>query len=135
MRLGLDIGGAISKYPDVFRDLVDTCSHPDSKVTIFVVSDMHDHAKMVDMLQRNKINVPPERIISADYKTHGELCKAVVCDQHNIDMLIDDFPGYVGARGRPKARLLVMPDPHEPYYDDSWQTDGSEGDFGRRKRT
>ena len=32
------------------------------------------------------------------------------------------------------VRLLVMPHPTEPYYHDDWETDGSEGKFGRRVR-
>lgn len=49
-------------------------------------------------------------------------------------MLIDDFPGYVATPGSPPVRLLMMPDPGEPYYHDDWRTDGSEGDFGRRRK-
>ena len=44
----------------------------------------------------------------------------------------DDFPAYL-VRGCP-VRLLVQPDLELPYYDDSWQTDGAEGEFGRRQR-
>jgi hypothetical protein len=30
--------------------------------------------------------------------------------------------------------LLVWPNPEEPYYHDDFETDGSEGDFGRRRK-
>ena len=56
-----------------------------------------------------------------------------MCEQLGIDILVDDFPGYV-ADGK-HVGLLVMPNPREPYYHDSWRTDGSEGDFGRRLRS
>jgi len=56
------------------------------------------------------------------------------CKELGIDILIDDFIGYVAVEGAP-VRLLVMPDATKPYYDPNWKTDGSEGDFGRRTST
>ena len=55
-----------------------------------------------------------------------------VLERLYIDVFLDDFPAYV-TRGCP-VRLLVQPDLETPYYDDSWQTDGAEGEFGRRQR-
>ena len=46
----------------------------------------------------------------------------------------DDFVGYMpwdSTFGPAPIRLLVMPDPHKPYWADSWKADGY--DFGRRK--
>lgn len=83
------------------------------------------------MLLKNGLDTP--FIYSADYKTHGENCKKVLCEHLCIDILIDDFIGYI-AEGD-FVRLLVMPDPRKPYYSDDWKTDGSEGDFGRRCST
>lgn len=131
IRVAFDVGGVLSKRPEVFVPLLKALeASPD--VTVFVVSDMHPQARIIDMLARNGILIDPERIISSDYETHGELCKTVVCKDLKIDLLIDDFPGYV-AQGD-HVRLLVMPDPSRPYFADEWQTDGSEGDFGRRKK-
>lgn len=130
MRIGIDIGGVLSKYPDIFRTLMTELKK--TNIEVFVVSDMHDKPKMNAMLQMNGIPVEPDHVISADYKEHGELCKAVVCEQLGIDVMIDDFIGYV-ATG-PSVRLLVMPRPEADYYHESWKTDGSEGDFGRRRR-
>ncbi len=139
MRIAFDIGGVLSKYPDVFRPLLDLLCWrgPDPRYDIeaFVVSDMKPHEKAVAFCHDNGFKVPPERIICADYERHGENCKAVACEELGIDILIDDFPGYVAQIGSPRVRLLVMPDPSLPYYADEWKTDGSEGNFGRRKRT
>src|SRR5947207_14729774 len=76
------------------------------------------------MLDLNEIPFCKQRVRSADYKTHGEMCKAALCEQLGIDILIADFPGYVAAGKH--VGLLVMPNPREPYYHDSWKTDGSE---------
>lgn len=130
MKIGIDIGGVISKYPDLFRKLINTLNGTD--ITIYIVSDMHDHTKMVHMLAINGINIPSERVISANYAEYGEHCKTKVCDELGLDVLIDDFIGYL-ANGK-HVRLLVMPNGDEPYYHDSWKTDGSEGDFGRRRK-
>ena len=130
LRIAFDIGGVLSKYPEQFRTLVSylLCS---MNIEVYVISDMHDHPKMVKMLHDNGMLFPPERVYSADYKTHGERCKTELCEQLGIDILLDDFVGYV-AEGD-FIRLLVMPNCTKPYYDDNWQTDGSEGDFGRHK--
>lgn len=130
MKIGFDVGGVLSKYPQVFGPLIQVLERGGAEV--FVISDMHPAEKILDMLRRNNINVPPERVISANYKELQELCKTKACEELGIDILIDDFIGYVAAGKH--IRLLVMPNPEEPYYHDSWQTDGSEGDFGRRRK-
>ena len=130
MRIGIDIGGALSEYPRILRQLIDVCTS--GGIEIYILSDMQDHDKMVVTLSANGINVPPNRVISANYAAHGESCKAVASKELNLDVLIDDFIGYVATPEAPPLRLLVMPDPSEPYYADEWITDGSEGNFGRR---
>jgi len=140
VRIAFDIGGVLSKFPDVFRPLFRRLALPPACITVlesepielFVISDMHDKDKMGMMLLQNGFDLRPSQIHCADYKAHGEDCKAVLCEQLGIDILIDDFPGYVCQIGSPRVRLLVMPDPSQPYYADEWKTDGSEGDFGRR---
>ncbi len=132
IRLALDIGGVLSRYPDIFRPLVSLMLRPDSGVEVYVISDIKPHTKAVAFCHDNGFLVPPERILCADYAEHGEECKAVVCNDYGIDMLIDDHMGYLCDLGYPPVRLFVMPDPKKPYYADDWKTDGSEGDFGRR---
>lgn len=131
MKIAFDIGGVLSKYPDVFRPLINILVLTQSVVEVHVISDMHDKDKMLKMLYSNAIRVPQERVHSADYKTHGEGCKAELCRELGIDILIDDFAGYVSVPDAPPVRLLVMPDVSKPYYHPTWKTDGSEGDFGR----
>ena len=130
MKIGIDVGGVISKYPSLFKTLIKELSK--TKIEVFIISDMHPISKITDMLALNGIELPAGRVISADYQTHGELCKSVVCKELGIDILIDDFIGYV-AEGE-HLRLLAMPNPKMPYYSDDWKTDGSEGNFGRRPK-
>lgn len=131
MRIAFDIGGTLSKWPGIFRPLVNALCASNS-IEVFVISDMHDVAKMAAMVIGNGMNVDPANVYSADFNKYGECCKAVLCRELKIDMLIDDHGGYVYVPGSPPVRLLVMPDPTQPYYADDWITDGSEGDFGRR---
>jgi hypothetical protein len=137
LKIAFDIGGVLSKYPDTFRRLVDKLrseSAPGipSSVEIYIISDMHDVDMMNNMLLINNINIDKDKIFSADYKNQGEYCKTKLCNELKIDIFIDDFLGYVTEGGY--VRLLVMPDVNKPYYDDTWKTDGSEGDFGRRRK-
>lgn len=131
IRIAFDVGGVLSKHQSI-RDLYTKLWADSSGILPFVISDMHPVEKIIQMLEMNKLPVCPETVFSADYKTHGENCKKVLCEELGIDILIDDFIGYV-AEGK-HVRLLVMPDPNEPYYSDDWKTDGSEGDFGRRRK-
>lgn len=130
MKIAFDVGGVLSKYPQVFRPMIDALLA--GGVPVYIISDMHPVQKIIDMLALNGIAFNEASVHSADYKQHGEKCKAVLCEELGIDLLIDDFPGYVhdGAH----VRLLVMPNTSEPYYHDEWKTDGSEGSFGRRVR-
>ncbi len=131
LRIAFDVGGVLSKRPDVFRPLLRALEGADGDgIEVWIISDMHPVEKIIDLLELNHMPCPLGQVRSADYKRHGEMCKAVLCEELGIDILVDDFPGYV-ATGR-HVRLLVMPSPHEPYYHDDWKTDGSEGNFGRR---
>jgi len=130
IKIAFDVGGVLSKYESI-RLLYSNLFHNNQGIYPFVISDMHPVDKTKNMLKLN--NLPfNDNVYSADYETHGENCKKVLCEQLEIDILMDDFVGYV-AQGK-HVRLLVMPDPNEPYYSDNWKTDGSEGDFGRRKK-
>jgi hypothetical protein len=133
VRVGFDVGGVLSKYPEILVPIVAALA-ASQRVEVHVLSDMHPLAKILDMLGRNGIDVPAERVHSCDYATHGETCKAVKAREIGLDVLLDDFPGYVATPGAPALRLLAMPDPERPYYADDWKTDGSEGDFGRRRK-
>lgn len=130
--IAFDVGGVLSKYPDVWRPLLEKLyTHND--IVVLIISDMHPREKIIQMLMMNNLHFHWANVYSADYATHGEMCKTVLCRQLGVDIMIDDFPGYVAVGDY--VRLLVMPDPTKPYYHDAWVTDGFEGDFGRRKAT
>lgn len=126
MKIAFDVGGVLSKHNSIRQLFQRLQLIHDTRV--YVISDMHPVEKIQKMLKDNGLYTP--FVYSADYNKHGENCKKVLCDELDIDILIDDFIGYV-AEGN-FVRLLVMPDPHKPYYSNDWKTDGSEGDFGRR---
>ncbi len=135
IRIAFDIGGVISKYPDVFQSIIDAFEFADNNdIVPYIISDIHPKEKILAMLRLNNIIIPADRVHSADYNKYGEACKAELCKQLEIDVLVDDFIGYVAPDGAP-IRLLVMPDASRPYYANEWKTDGSEGDFGRRKHS
>lgn len=131
IRHGFDIGGVLSKYPDILRSTVLALLAAPG-IEVHVLTDMPDHAKAVDMVRRNGFPVPPERIHSCDYDQFGEECKAAKARELDLHILWDDFVGYVATVGAPPIRLLVMPDPTRDYYHESWETDGGEDNFGRR---
>lgn len=128
LRIAFDVGGVLSKRPEVFIPLIRALVAGGAEV--YVLSDMHPVENLLDMLQLNGIELPADRVISADYSTHVELCKTMAAEERDLDILIDDFVGYV-AQGN-HIRLLMMPDASRPYYAPTWRTDGTEGDFGRR---
>lgn len=132
MKIAFDIGGVISKYPEIFIPLMYKLHT--SKIEVHIITDMHDRAQTLKMLAMNGIDfIPENRIHNSDYTTHGELCKSVILKELEIDIIIDDHIGYVASEGCP-VRLLVMPDPIRDYYSEDWITDGSEGNFGRRRK-
>lgn len=134
IKIGFDIGGVLSKYPEILRPIVAALA-ASPEIEVHVLSDMHPHAKCVDwVVTRNGFAVLPERIHPCDYAEHGERCKAFKAAEIGLDVLVDDFVGYLAVVGAPPLRLLVMPDPDRDYYHPTWGTDGSEGNFGRRRR-
>lgn len=129
MKIAFDIGGVLSKH-EPLRALYKRLFY--SSRDVFVISDMHPVQKIKDMMTLNGLPFN-DNVFSADYAQYGENCKERICNELGIDILIDDFIGYL-AYGK-HVRLLVMPDPCEPYYSDDWKTDGSEGNFGRRTKS
>ena len=139
-KIAFDIGGTLSKYPDIFRPLINSLLYADRNtseygpVEVYIISDMKPHEKAVAFCHDNGFEIESKRILIADYYKYGEECKAEICKEHKIDILIDDHMGYVSIPDAPLVRLLVMPDPKKPYYHETWIPDGSEGDFGRLKK-
>ena len=129
LRMSFDIGGVLSKYPEVFRPMVTALQR--GGVEVYVITDMHEHEKSVRFVRENGYDIPAERILNSDYLVWGELCKARTIHENRIQLHVDDFAGYCAHNGC--VNLFVWPNPQKPYYADDFKTDGSEGDFGRRK--
>lgn len=130
IRVSFDIGGVLSKQPHIWRPIVRAFQRS-YEIEVFILSDMKPHAKAVSFCHDNGFLIDSENIHCCDYETHGEHCKAVKMKELAIDLHIDDFPGYLATGAL--VRLLVWPDPDHDYYHPDWVTDGSEGNFGRRK--
>lgn len=131
MKIAFDIGGVLSKFPNEFRSLIDTlmASHQ-----IHVITDMHDHTEVVNVLIRNGFKIPSENVHCADYTGKGEYCKAILLKELGIDIFIDDFGPYLtwdSALGPAPIRLMIAPDGFRPYWHPEWQTNDN-CDFGRR---
>ena len=132
IKIGFDIGGVLSKYPDILRPIIAALSvSPD--IEIHVLSDMHPIDKCIDWIRRNELSIINENIHSCDYAIYGEECKAMKAKEIGLHVLIDDFMGYISIANSPILRLFTMPDHTRDYYHESWKTDGSEGNFGRIK--
>jgi hypothetical protein len=129
MKVAFDIGGVLSKYPDIFRPLVKKLLK--AEVDVHIITDMHDLGQIDEMLRLNGFDTSTFHIHSADYATHGEGCKAELLRELGIDIFFDDFIGYVAVPGCP-IRCLVMPDATRPYYHESWKGVPGEPEFGRR---
>jgi hypothetical protein len=136
MRIAFDIGGVISKYPEVCRGLIHALAADVPRHEVFVVTDMHDRTALLETLRRNAICPPvlEVNVLVADYERHGEGCKAVILRDRGIDLLVDDHGGYLAWPwpGPAPMRLLVQPDQRRPYHSHTWRTTDVEGRFGRR---
>lgn len=133
MRVAFDIGGVISKYPIQFKRLYLSLEQEPSN-ECFVITDMHDKNKVVNILKENGFYFRKENVYCANYDKYGEMCKAVLLKELKIDIFIDDFVGYLwwdSSLGEAPIRLLVMPDPTKPYLDKSWVCEDK--GFGRQK--
>ena len=132
MKIAIDIGGVISKYPDIFRELNRALRVRAGTIEVHVVTDMHPIEGVLKTLEDNDIDVSPWRVHVADYGRHGDACKAVLLRDLQIDVFIDDHPGYLVWPWPTPAplRLRVEPDPYRPYWHPGWKCEG--GDFGRR---
>lgn len=135
LRIGVDIGGVLSKYPHELRFLLDRLCHD---VELFVITDMHNKDEVIKTLRNNSFDsfiFSDSNIYCADYQKHGEFCKAVIIKEVGINIFIDDFPGYLNwdsKFGPAPMRLMVQPDPFKPYWHEDWKVE-IESDFGRRK--
>lgn len=134
IRVAFDIGGVLSKYPEVFRPVV--AAFLASGIEVHVVTDMHDRDETLTILRENGFGaIQEENVHDSDYESEGEFCKATILRRLGIDLILDDFPGYLtwdSRFGPAPVRCLVMPDPYRPYWAETWRGDPDAGEFGRR---
>lgn len=132
LRAAFDIGGVISKYPVEFHRLLRSLLVAGAE--IFAITDQPDRGEVLQQLANNGFGfIAAERVLCADYASHGEMCKAILLRDLEIDFLVDDFAGYLAwdsSFGPAPIRLRVEPDAFRPYWHPSWICEG--GDFGRR---
>lgn len=131
LRVALDIGGVMSKYPDVIRAFARALL--DGGALIYVITDMPRHDEVMQMLATNDFGfIQAEYVHCADYKAYGEGCKAELLAALEIDLVLDDCLGYMAIPGR-TVRCLVMPDATQPYWHPTWDAGLANSiDFGRR---
>jgi hypothetical protein len=130
VNVAFDIGGVLSKYPSKFRLLIVQLQH--AGIQVFVITDMHDVDKIYEMLELNDFDMIPKcNVYSADYKTHGDGCKAELLRELEIDLFFDDHLPYMMLPGD-TIQCLVMPTPFKPYWAPEWKVPEGDQDFGRR---
>lgn len=119
IRIGFDIGGVISKYPEEMKLLMRQLGPEVFDVfEVYVVTDMpRDQAEA--MLKDNKIDYDPARLLCGDWTKHGDECKQVLMAENKIDIMIDDRMDYI--TNGPAIGLLVMPRPKVGYYAAGWK--------------
>lgn len=111
MKIAFDIGGVLGKYPGTFIPLIATLQIGGADV--YVLTDIIDQAAAMKILKSHGYDITSEKVICADYKKHGERCKAFCVEQYGIDLLIDDHPGYCVDSGC--IALFVWPNPYIGY--------------------
>ncbi|MEK6860594.1 MAG: hypothetical protein AABY07_01365 [Nanoarchaeota archaeon] len=53
MRISFDIGGVISKYPEIFKKIIEALYYSDG-IDVYILTDMHDRVQIEDQLKRNE---------------------------------------------------------------------------------
>jgi hypothetical protein len=117
IRIGFDIGGVIGKYTQEFAALMQACAQS-PVFEVYVITDM-PRSLASRALSANSIPFEDDHLLCADFAKHGDLCKAVLMEEHSIDMMIDDRPDYITEGVR--IGLCVMPRPRIPYIHPDWK--------------
>ena len=134
MKIAFDIGGVLSKYPKEFKEVI---SHfAGEHENIFIITDQHPKQEVLETLRINGFDfILADNVYCADYAKYGEMCKAIILRDLKIDILVDDFMGYLQwdySWGKAPLRLLVMPDAQSPYWKEDWELLNDTPEFGRR---
>lgn len=123
LKISFDIGGVLSKNPALFREMMRVLEAGGAEV--YVLTDIPDPERAHALLAKNGFDVKHGRILCADWNAHGDMCKAVLAQEHGIQLHIDDFPGYSAGVGTVDGcvSLFTWPDPHAPYYHEDFVPD------------
>lgn len=117
VKMAFDIGGVLSRYPKTMASLVQALHR--GGIELYVVTDMKKDIALQTLRDNNFLQwFDEDHVLSADWSTHGDLCKTVLCEEHGIQILVDDRPDYV-AQGA-FVGLALSPRPHQAYYHLSW---------------
>jgi hypothetical protein len=116
MKIGFDIGGTISRYPEKMKELMTILKKGGAQVC--VITDIpYDQA--CQLCLDNEIPVLASQIHSCNWSEHQDLCKTLKCEELKVDFLIDDRPDYCAVGDF--IGLVLAPRPKtRPYYSDSW---------------
>lgn len=115
-RIGIDIGGVISKYPAEFKALIRALSQS-TEFEVFIITDMpKSDARIV--LKDNHIDICDSKLLCSDWIKDGDLCKTVLMKEHKIDIMIDDRLDYIMQGVH--LGLFVIPRPESGYFAKEW---------------
>jgi hypothetical protein len=115
LRVGIDIGGVLSKYPVRIKELIATLRRGGAEV--FIITDMPEDTAL-RLLNKNNLAFLP--VLCADWAKYQELCKTVLATEANLDIVIDDYAPYV-AEGE-FIGMTVSPKPRLQYDGPGWNT-------------
>lgn len=141
MKIGFDVGGVISKYPNEFKRIISSFNYENESssghgiIDLYIISDIFPIDYTWQMLVKNGISYyfDKKNVHSANYEKYGNMAKAVLIKELNLDIFVDDFDGYLqwdSSLGTQPLLLRVMPDAFKPYWSDDWRCDG---EFGRKR--
>lgn len=112
IRIGFDIGGVLSRYPEILGPMIEALN-ADDRFEVHVLTDVPG-PRAIDLIHKNGLSVPEDRIHSCDRAQHGDACKAAKIRELGIQLMIDDHLPYLGEVSG-CARLHVLPD-ERPFF-------------------
>lgn len=121
-KVGFDIGGTLTKFPEHMLALMQAL-HNSPLFDVYIITDMSQEQAEKALRANNVFSMVPlplERLLCADWTAHGDLCKHEIIKAHSLDIVIDDRPDYITES--PLIGLCVMPRPRLPYVHPAWKT-------------
>lgn len=118
MKIAFDIGGVISKYPEKMRELIIAliCGGID----VHIITDMPKTASDRLMIENGFHRVIGlDKVHNANWALHQDQCKAELCKELGIDILVDDRPDYCA--GLDCIGFVVSPRPKLTYNAATWK--------------